>query len=236
MHFPRTNKARVDTDEGKKFFWHSSFPKAFHQSSDVHSIVTDGSMHLSTIKQNIYSKCIVITETPVQNNSEKTFWSWAAPAFPQGDRTEVNRAWWGCNSQFSEDKAFFGCFLAVCLCSFTILILTQSTNSFFRKNFFTERVLSHWKGLPRWWTHHPWRCPRNEWMWPLMLWLSWQAVKSWTWPWRSFPTWIIPWFYDSMIRRTKTKFSQNCTLENPTNEAKSSVEKKKKISMITQRL
>lgn len=129
MHFPRTNKARVDTDEGKKFFWHSSFPKAFHQSSDVHSIVTDGSMHLSTIKQNIYSKCIVITETPVQNNSEKTFWSWAALAFPQGDRTEVNRAWWGCNSQFSEDKAFFGCFLAVCLCSFTILTLTQSTNS-----------------------------------------------------------------------------------------------------------
>lgn len=115
MHFPLTNEVSVDTDEGRRIFWHSSFPKTFHQSSDVGPIVTDGSMHLSTIKQNIYSKCIVITETPVQNSSENThFWSSAALSFPWGDRTEMNKSWWGCNTKFS--KAFFGCFLAMCVC------------------------------------------------------------------------------------------------------------------------
>lgn len=60
-----------------------------------------------------------------------------------------------------------------------------------KEEILTERVIRHWKGQPRrWWSPHPWRCSRNEWMWHSVPWSGWQwSVKGWTWwPQMSFPT------------------------------------------------
>lgn len=50
-----------------------------------------------------------------------------------------------------------------------------------RKSFFMKRVGKHWNRLPKikWWSHHPWKCSKYEWMWHLALWFSGQGgVKS----------------------------------------------------------
>ena len=42
-----------------------------------------------------------------------------------------------------------------------------------RKNFFSQRVVSHWSGFPgKRWSHCPWQCSRGIWMRSYKIWFS----------------------------------------------------------------
>lgn len=52
------------------------------------------------------------------------------------------------------------------------LQLHKGTRLDIRKNFFTGR-LDIGTGFPgKWWSHHPWKHLRKDWMWHLVLWAS----------------------------------------------------------------
>lgn len=62
-----------------------------------------------------------------------------------------------------------------------------------RKNFLLRGLSSTGTDFSgKWWSHHPWGCPRSDWMWHSVQWFSWDSVKVWN-PWSWSFIMINPW-------------------------------------------